>query len=656
MADLTRTVAIIFEGDDKVTVATDKIVRTFEAVGTEAEQASQDVGKLDQSLEGVSKQAPGISSAADALKILAGSLVVKDFIDANLAFEQFSKTITVATGDASRVAAEYEYVRDVTNRLGISTRETADAYAKFASATKGTALEGDGARVIFEAFAGTMSRVGASSSDVAGAFVQLQQGISKGKFELDDLKSIAERIPGFFGQFAESLGVTSEELFGLVSAGKIGSEEILKFANTLNANLADATFEGYANSFARLRNAIDDTYLILGNAGAFDVLVKGLQLGTAAVVGAISFFTLLGEVVGAYYAKIALGSDFDFGAAVEASLDKAANATRGANDALLEVESTTKDIGFNAVETGQRLVDGLAAGSKGADDLAKATAGVNAALKELGVDPKKVQAGLADIEKAFSDLVKAAGPEQGAQIIAGLEGAIKRIKDSEGIAAIAADVVTAYAQGKLTSDQFTTATKLLDDAQSKLAGTLPETAKQAEDQAKSLERQAKETRKAEEAARDFALEMEKLASNERIANIEARVSLNIAELEANTQRVIASFESINTTIGSTENLISDILGLLADYDSLNYAAIRILEEQLDLENQRRQEALDMQKALTEAQIDQLRAQTQSLERGDSIIKVDGAGLQPHLEAFMWEILRTIQVRVNQDGLKLLLGV
>jgi len=35
--------------------------------------------------------------------------------------------------------------------------------------------------------------------------------------------------------------------------------------------------------------------------------------------------------------------------------------------------------------------------------------------------------------------------------------------------------------------------------------------------------------------------------------------------------------------------------------------------------------------------------------------VDGAGLQPHLEAFMWEILQTIQVRVNQDGLEMLLG-
>ena len=34
---------------------------------------------------------------------------------------------------------------------------------------------------------------------------------------------------------------------------------------------------------------------------------------------------------------------------------------------------------------------------------------------------------------------------------------------------------------------------------------------------------------------------------------------------------------------------------------------------------------------------------------------NGDGLQPHLEAFMWEILEAIQVRVNADGYEMLLG-
>ena len=48
--------------------------------------------------------------------------------------------------------------------------------------------------------------------------------------------------------------------------------------------------------------------------------------------------------------------------------------------------------------------------------------------------------------------------------------------------------------------------------------------------------------------------------------------------------------------------------------------------------------------------------TGSGQAAEKVIKIDGAGLQPQLEAFMWEILKAIQVRVNQDGLKLLLGL
>jgi len=50
------------------------------------------------------------------------------------------------------------------------------------------------------------------------------------------------------------------------------------------------------------------------------------------------------------------------------------------------------------------------------------------------------------------------------------------------------------------------------------------------------------------------------------------------------------------------------------------------------------------------------ARAAALRRGDAMIRIDGDGLQPHLEAFMFEILESIQVRVNQEGQELLLGV
>ena len=95
----------------------------------------------------------------------------------------------------------------------------------------------------------------------------------------------------------------------------------------------------------------------------------------------------------------------------------------------------------------------------------------------------------------------------------------------------------------------------------------------------------------------------------------------------------------------------------AENAAQNEAAILAagLESELDKESKRRDEALKLQKDLTKAQIRMMEAQTDAINNGDGLIKVYGAGLQPHLEAFMWEILKAIQVRVNADGLKMLLG-
>jgi TP901 family phage tail tape measure protein len=155
--------------------------------------------------------------------------------------------------------------------------------------------------------------------------------------------------------------------------------------------------------------------------------------------------------------------------------------------------------------------------------------------------------------------------------------------------------------------------------------------------------------------KDAEVELEKLASNERIKAMEFTATINVAQIEADTQRIEAAFESINVTIGSTGDVISSVIGALAGLDPQTQN-FDVIERQLDLENARREEAMDLQRKLTEAQIEAIRAQTDSLIKGDALIKVDGAGLQPHLEAFMWEILKSIQVRVNDQGLALLLGV
>ncbi|MEJ1390067.1 MAG: hypothetical protein RPU34_04105, partial [Candidatus Sedimenticola sp. (ex Thyasira tokunagai)] len=176
----------------------------------------------------------------------------------------------------------------------------------------------------------------------------------------------------------------------------------------------------------------------------------------------------------------------------------------------------------------------------------------------------------------------------------------------------------------------------------------------------SIDKVTEATDDAIKKSEEFQLKWEEIASNERIKNIEAKVELDIAELEAQTKTVETIFESLNTTISSTGDVISAAFGPLASLAESGAsgasAAFRLIEEQLEAENKNRQRALDQQHSLIEAQVENLEAKTQLLRKSDGIIKIEAAGLEPELESFMFKLLELIQVRAAADEAAFLLGV
>ena len=201
----------------------------------------------------------------------------------------------------------------------------------------------------------------------------------------------------------------------------------------------------------------------------------------------------------------------------------------------------------------------------------------------------------------------------------------------EGVVAANGALVTSYSS--------------LDGKTVKATGAFAAVSTAAEDNAKKVEKATKE-------ADSFRIKMEEIASNERIKNIEAIVSINVAELEAQTRQVESAFDSINTTISSTGDLLGSLFGSLNNADA--YTKLQITE-QIDLENKRREAALELQKKLTQATIEKIQAETRRIERGDALITVEAAGLEPHLEAIWFQIMKYIRVRVNSDAEQFLLG-
>lgn len=135
--------------------------------------------------------------------------------------------------------------------------------------------------------------------------------------------------------------------------------------------------------------------------------------------------------------------------------------------------------------------------------------------------------------------------------------------------------------------------------------------------------------------------------------VEWKAKLDIAEVEANTEIVKTAFESINTTITSTGQVISDVFKIFGSLTPLEQIQI---EKYLQKEYELREKAVALQEQLTNAQIEYINARTAAIEAGEGLITITGEGLEPEIEAFMWRILEKIQIKAAEDQAQFLLGI
>ena len=163
----------------------------------------------------------------------------------------------------------------------------------------------------------------------------------------------------------------------------------------------------------------------------------------------------------------------------------------------------------------------------------------------------------------------------------------------------------------------------------------------------------KEMEAAAKKAVDYDLKLQEIQSKERIAYIEAVFKVDEAQIQADAQKLVAAFESINTTITSTGETLTGLIGSWAGIaDTFEGAKLWNLIED---ESKARQDAMAQQKLLLAEQIKYMQARTTAMMKGDTLLKVEASGLTPHLERIFHEILRACQVKANEQGLELLLG-
>lgn len=185
-------------------------------------------------------------------------------------------------GSFAEGQAHMSGVLTLSKDLGLEFRTMARDYQSLAAAARGTNLEGAETTRIFTAISTAGRALNLSADDIHGTLRALQQMISKGNVQAEELRGqLGERLPGALQIAADAMGVTTQELNKMMERGELFADELLpKMADALLEKFGSAAQEASQTALAelgRLNTAIFELSQGLVEAGALDTVAGAVR-------------------------------------------------------------------------------------------------------------------------------------------------------------------------------------------------------------------------------------------------------------------------------------------------------------------------------------------------------------------------------------------
>lgn len=209
---------------------------------------------VNRGLGGISTAAASfrLGSTAAFAAVAAGAIVLnKELLNTQLQFTAIQKTLDFATGGVTAGAEAFAFATEQSRRLGQDVTVTAQSFAQFAAAAKGTSLEGKKAEEIFTAISEAAAVLQLDSYSTRGALRALEQMISKGNVQAEELRQqLGERFPGAFKLAADAMEVSTQKLNDMLENGEVLADDLLP-------RLAKVITKQYGDSLPSAMNSLN---------------------------------------------------------------------------------------------------------------------------------------------------------------------------------------------------------------------------------------------------------------------------------------------------------------------------------------------------------------------------------------------------------------
>jgi tape measure domain-containing protein len=255
--------------NDEKLAKLNKQLNNYQKESKQSVVASQ---KLDNGMMGMIKTVGGLAAAYISFNVILNQ--TKEIVSTGLQFEALEQKLTFATGTIEKGGEAMQFIREESDRLGLNMLASADGFTRFAAAARGTSVEGQKVKDIFKGVSEASAVMRLSADETRGAFRAIEQIMSKGKVQAEELRGqLGERLPGAFQMAARAMNVTTAELNKMLEMGEVVSDEFLPaFGKELRktfasdavkaAESAQAAFNRFDNSILELKNTIAESGVV----------------------------------------------------------------------------------------------------------------------------------------------------------------------------------------------------------------------------------------------------------------------------------------------------------------------------------------------------------------------------------------------------------
>lgn len=327
------------------------------------DNASAAIGGLREKMSALGEAAQSLAGR------LAAAFAIGGLASAAAEMETLKSGLLAVSGSADQAARDMDFVGRMANTAGVSVADAGRAFLGLSAATRGTAVEGEATRAVFEAVTVSMAKAGKSSAETSNALQALSQMASKGVVQSEELRGqLGEALPGALNAAAKGFGITTAELMKLVEQGQITAKDLFP-ALTQGLNDLYGTADGgqtLSQELVNVKNAFVEMANSIGESGGLAALKTGAEIAQAAIVLLGDTLVRTGKTIGVMMAALV---NLDFSGLKQSFADIEAEGrdkllkAAAHNDVLRAALSSTGDAAFQAALAQQQA--GAAAAQSG---------------------------------------------------------------------------------------------------------------------------------------------------------------------------------------------------------------------------------------------------------------------------------------------------